>query len=72
QFETARDQLQKSPITNYTAGALLGVFPTARQTVEKGMEDAALGRVDAKAMLEQAAQSVTKEIDTYNRTVRPR
>lgn len=72
QFNTAREQLQKSPINNYTAGALLGVFPSARQTIEKGMEDIMLGKVQIPAMLDASQQAITKEIETYNRTVRPR
>ena len=49
-----------------------GSFDELRQAVERGMEDVMLGRLEPKAMLDQAAQSITREIETYNRTVRPR
>ncbi|MFN8498571.1 MAG: ABC transporter substrate-binding protein [Anaerolineae bacterium] len=72
QFETAIQQLQKTPQSNVTSGALLGVFPTARQTIETGWEDVILGKKQAKDMLDAAAASVTKEIETYNKTVKTR
>ncbi len=71
QFQVAIDQLHAAPINNYTAGALIGVFPESRQTVEAALEECFTGKATAKEALDKAAAKVTQAIKDYNDTVAP-
>ena len=66
QFQVAIDQLHMAPLTNVTAGGLIGVFPEARQTVETAIEEFFAGQASAQEALDKAANSVTMAIGDYN------
>ncbi|HEY8426511.1 MAG TPA: ABC transporter substrate-binding protein [Limnochordales bacterium] len=68
QFETAIRQLHMSPNNRVTQGALIGVFPQARQTIEAAIETVLAGRATSKAALDAAARTVTDAIVQYNLT----
>ncbi len=70
QFQTAIDQLHMAPNTRITQGGLIGVFPTARQTVEVAIESVLQGKATAKDALDKAASDVTQAIVQYNQTVK--
>jgi sn-glycerol 3-phosphate transport system substrate-binding protein len=69
QFQVAVDQLHEAPISNVTAGGLIGVFPEARQTVETALEECFAGAATAQEALDKAAQSVTQAIQDYNESI---
>ena len=69
QFLTAISELRSSPINRATQGALLGVFPEARQRVEDAIEATALGRKAPKQALDDAAREIDQAIAGYNRTM---
>lgn len=69
QFATAVEQLHASPNTRVTQGALIGVFPTARQTVETAIEEVLAGQATPQEALDNAAQVVTQAIQDYNATM---
>lgn len=69
QFQTAVDQLHASKPSTATQGAVMGVFPDARQTVEGAIEEVFSGKKDVKAALDDAAKQITEKIDIYNKTV---
>jgi sn-glycerol 3-phosphate transport system substrate-binding protein len=71
QFQTAIDQLHMAPNNRATQGGLIGVMPTARQTVEGAIEEVLAGKATPKEALDKAAASVTKAIEDYNRTTVP-
>ena len=66
QFQTAIDQLHDSPLES--RGALLGVFPEARQTIEASIEEMVQGTITPQQALDKAAESINSAIDNYNRT----
>ena len=66
QFQVAIDQLHMAPLTNVTAGGLIGVFPEARQTVEAAMEEVMAGQATPQEALDKAAASITQAIQDYN------
>ncbi len=70
QFQTAIDQLHATKLTPATQGAVMGVFPEARQIVEGAMEEAFSGAKETKKALDDAAKAITDKIATYNRTVK--
>ncbi len=70
QFETAIDQLHQTPLTAATAGALLGVFPQARLSVQGAIEKALLNRAAPQQALKEAAAAVKPDLDAYNRSLR--
>lgn len=70
QFKTAVDQLHATKINPATQGAVIGVFPQARQTVEAAMESVVLGKQTSQAALQQAAADITKAIADYNATTK--
>lgn len=70
QFRTAIEQLRASPINPATQGAIIGVFPQARQIIEGAMENAILGKQTVPDALKQAAAEITRSIETYNKTVK--
>ena len=69
QFLTAISELRSSPVNRATQGALLGVFPEARQRIEEAIEAAILGRKSPKQALDDAAKDVDQAIAVYNRTM---
>ncbi|MFN8464748.1 MAG: ABC transporter substrate-binding protein [Caldilineaceae bacterium] len=69
QFQTAVDQLHAAPNNRVTQGALIGVFPTARQTVETAIEEVLAGQASPQQALDNAAATVTQAIDDYNATM---
>jgi sn-glycerol 3-phosphate transport system substrate-binding protein len=48
-----------------TQGALIGVFPTARQTVETAIEEVLAGQATPEEALNNAAAAVTQAIADY-------
>ncbi|MFC4812717.1 ABC transporter substrate-binding protein [Paenibacillus sp. GCM10023250] len=70
QFQTAVDQLHATKLIPATQGAVMGVFPEARQTVESAIEEAFGGQKDPQKALDDAAKAITEKIDTYNKTVK--
>ncbi len=69
QFLTAISELRSSPINRATQGALLGVFPEARQKVEEAIEATVLGRKTPQQALDDAARDINQAIAVYNRTM---
>ncbi|AIS51634.1 carbohydrate ABC transporter substrate-binding protein, CUT1 family [Thermoanaerobacter kivui] len=69
QFKTAIEQLHTTPINRATQGALIGVFPEARQTVEKAIEKVLQNQATPKQALDEAVQSINKAIENYNQTI---
>ncbi|WP_138495487.1 ABC transporter substrate-binding protein [Paenibacillus pinistramenti] len=69
QFQTAVDQLHASTESTATSGAVMGVFPEARQIVEGAIESALNGKQEPKAALDEAAKQITDKIAQYNETV---
>ncbi|WP_043890906.1 ABC transporter substrate-binding protein [Paenibacillus sp. Aloe-11] len=70
QFQTAVDQLHASVQSTATQGAVMGVFPEARQIVEGAIEAVLSGQQQPKQALDQAAQEITGKIAQYNQTVK--
>jgi sn-glycerol 3-phosphate transport system substrate-binding protein len=66
QFATAIEQLHATKINFETRGALIGVFPTARQTIETAIEEILAGQATPQEALDKAAEAVTLAIDDYN------
>ena len=66
QFQTAIDQLHAAPNNRVTQGGLIGVFPTARQTIEGAMEEILAGQATPQEALDKAADTVTQAIQDYN------
>ncbi|MDY0324408.1 MAG: ABC transporter substrate-binding protein, partial [Candidatus Carbobacillus sp.] len=65
----AVDQLHATPLNNATKGAVMGVFPEARQITERAMEEAINGQKSVKDALDQAANEITQKIQQYNRSI---
>ncbi|WP_246362266.1 ABC transporter substrate-binding protein [Paenibacillus alba] len=70
QFQTAIDQLHNTKANKATQGAVMGVFPEARQIVETAIEEALTGKKAPKDALDGAAKSITEKIAAYNKTVK--
>ncbi len=64
QFQTAIDQLHDS--TPESAGALLSVFPEARQTVETEIENMLNGKQSPEDAVKAMADGINKSIEEYN------
>ncbi|GFR38667.1 ABC transporter substrate-binding protein [Insulibacter thermoxylanivorax] len=69
QFVTAVEQLHASEINTATQGAVMGVFPEARQIVETAMEEIVNGAKSPQDALSAAAAEITEKIRQYNSTV---
>ncbi len=69
QFQTAVDQLHASKQSTATQGAVMGVFPEARQIVETAMEEIVNGARSAEEAMQHAADEITQRIRDYNSTV---
>ena len=70
QFQTAIDQLHNTKANKATQGAVMGVFPEARQLVETAIEEALTGKKAPKEALDAAAKSITEKVAAYNKTVK--
>lgn len=70
QFRTAIDQLHDTPINTAIQGALIGVFPEARQIIETNIEAMIAGSMTPEKALNKAAEDINKAIDNYNKTVK--
>ncbi len=68
QFLTAVDQIRSAPRNRITAGAVLGVFPQARQRIQKAIEELLLGKAGSKEALDSAAADVNAALEKYNKT----
>lgn len=68
-FQTAIDQLHIAPNNRFTQGGLIGVFPTARQTIEGAIEEVLAGQATPQQALDKAAATVTAAIEEYNITM---
>lgn len=64
QFQTAIDQLHNSPKT--ARGALMSVFPEARQTVETNIEQMLQGKQSSEQAVKNSADSINSAIEKYN------
>jgi sn-glycerol 3-phosphate transport system substrate-binding protein len=69
QFKVAIDQLHSTPINRATQGALLGVFPEARSTVETAIETVLEGKASTQQALDNAIQIINKSIQNYNNSL---
>lgn len=70
QFQTAIDQLHQTKLNTATQGAVMGVFPEARQIVEGAIEEALNNKKSPKDALDAAAKEITAKIQQYNKTVK--
>ncbi|HEU5330576.1 MAG: ABC transporter substrate-binding protein [Thermomicrobiales bacterium] len=70
QFKTAVDQLHDTKLTPATSGAVIGVFPQARQSTENAIEEVILGKSAAKAALDKSTSDVNQQLDLYNQSVK--
>lgn len=64
QFQTAIDQLHASPIT--ARGALLAVFPQARQTIQNEIQKMLQNSETPEQAIKNAASSINSDIKSYN------
>ena len=64
QFKTAIDQLHHS--TPQSAGALLSIFPEARQIVEAEIENMINNNGTPEDAVTEMAESINKSIEDYN------
>lgn len=65
QFQTAINQLHDSPVES--RGALLGVFPEARQTNETNIEAVLQGKLTPEEAVEASEKSINSAIEKYNK-----
>lgn len=70
QFQTAIDQLHNTKLNKATQGAVMGVFPEARQIVEGAIEEVLNNKKTPQQALDDAAKEITTKIQDYNRTVK--
>lgn len=69
QFQTAVDQLHQTELSKATQGAVMGVFPEARQLVEGAIEEVLNNQKSPQDALDGAAKEITSKIQQYNKTV---
>ncbi len=65
QFQTAIDQLHASPVGS--RGALLGVFPEARQVIEGQIESLLQNKVTPEQAVEKSATTINSALEKYNK-----
>ncbi|MFH5186544.1 ABC transporter substrate-binding protein [Paenibacillus sp. TAB 01] len=70
QLKTAVDQLHATKASTATQGAVMGVFPEARQLTEGAIEEVLNGKKQPKEALDAAAKEITSKIVQYNKTVK--
>ncbi|MEC0213883.1 ABC transporter substrate-binding protein [Paenibacillus ehimensis] len=69
QFKTAVDQLHQTKANKATQGAVMGVFPEARQLTEGAIEEVLNGKKTPKEALDGAAKEISSKLAQYNKTV---
>ncbi|MEG6566146.1 ABC transporter substrate-binding protein [Thermoanaerobacterium saccharolyticum] len=69
QFKTAIEQLHSTPINRATQGALMGVFPEARQIIEQNIEKVLNNQATPKQALDDAEKNVNSALENYNKTL---
>ncbi|MNF95156.1 sn-glycerol-3-phosphate-binding periplasmic protein UgpB precursor [compost metagenome] len=69
QFKTAVDQLHASKPSTASTGAVMGVFPEARQIVESAIEETLTGAKQPQQALDDGAKAITDKLKVYNQTV---
>lgn len=69
QFKTAVDQLHQTKANKATQGAVMGVFPEARQLTEGAIEEVLNGKKSPKEALDGAAKEISSKLTQYNKTV---
>ncbi|MFB6365022.1 ABC transporter substrate-binding protein [Paenibacillus elgii] len=69
QFKTAVDQLHQTKANKATQGAVMGVFPEARQLTEVAIEEVLNGKKSPKEALDGAAKEISSKLVQYNKTV---
>ncbi|MFD0681664.1 MULTISPECIES: ABC transporter substrate-binding protein [unclassified Paenibacillus] len=70
QLKTAVDQLHSTKANTATQGAVMGVFPEARQLTEGAIEEVLNGKKQPKEALDAAAKEISGKLGTYNKTVK--
>lgn len=70
QFKTAVDQLHATKPNTATQGAVMGVFPEARQIVEGAIEEVLNTKKSPKEALDAAAKSINEKLVQYNKSVK--
>lgn len=65
QFNTAIEQLHSSPKTS--VGALMAVFPEARQDVETNIEEMLQNKQTAQQAVDNSAKEINTALDNYNK-----
>lgn len=70
QFQTAIDQLHQTKLNTATQGAVIGVFPEARQVVEGAIEEVLNNKKSPKEALDGASKEISSKIQQYNKTVK--
>ncbi|MEK3911371.1 ABC transporter substrate-binding protein [Paenibacillus sp. FSL H7-0331] len=70
QFQTAIDQLHQTKLNTATQGAVIGVFPEARQIVEGAIEEVLNNKKSPKEALDGASKEISSKIQQYNKTVK--
>ena len=68
-YQAVLDQLHNTPENRVTQGALMGVFPQARATIETAIEQVVLNKATPKAALDVANKKITDSILEYNQTM---
>lgn len=69
QFQTAVDQLHQTTPSQATQGAVMGVFPEARQLTETAIEEVLNNNKSPEHALDNAAKEITNKIQEYNQTI---
>ena len=64
QFQTAIDQLHAS--SPKSCGALLGIFPEARQIIEQNWEEMLAGAMTPQQVVDKCASEINASIEQYN------
>jgi sn-glycerol 3-phosphate transport system substrate-binding protein len=64
---TAIEQLRASPDSDATRGALMGVFPEAREHVATAIEEVLAGKTEVRAALKKAKAKTDFSLMRYNR-----
>ncbi|CAA7600657.1 Bacterial extracellular solute-binding protein [Acididesulfobacillus acetoxydans] len=68
-YQVALDQLHNTPENRVTEGGRIGVFTSARATVENAIEQVVLNKATPQAALDAAAKKITSAIQEYNQTM---
>ncbi|WP_028553051.1 ABC transporter substrate-binding protein [Paenibacillus sp. UNC451MF] len=70
QLKTAVEQLHATKANTATQGAVMGVFPEARQLTETAIEEVLNGKKQPKEALDAAAKEISSKLAAYNKTVK--